>query len=82
MSDSDTFNARRVFWAEQVLQHGANGYIQKNADAEEIIEAILKTVGGEIYLSNSMHRNCPAAIRQATDTFQTLSRRETEIYQY
>ncbi|MEE2903217.1 MAG: response regulator transcription factor [Myxococcota bacterium] len=73
------------FWAEQVLQHGANGYIQKNADAEEIIEAILKTVGGEIYLSNSMQQKLLRQLSgQATDStpLQTLSRREMEIYQY
>lgn len=73
------------FWAEQVLQHGANGYIQKNADTEDIIDAIQKTATGEIYLSKVAQQQVLRQLSgQAIDNtpLQALSRREMEVFQY
>ena len=73
------------FWAEQVLQQGANGYVQKSASTDEVIKAIQKTAGGEIYLSNRMQQKFLRQISgKASDNtpLQTLSRREMEIFQY
>ena len=73
------------FWAEQVLQHGANGYIQKNAAPDEVIDAIQKTAAGQIYLSPKMQQRFLRQLSgQATDStpLQTLSRREMEVFQY
>lgn len=73
------------FWAEQVLQHGANGYIQKSAATDEVIDAIQKTASGQIYLSPKMQQKFLRQLSgQATDStpLQTLSRREMEVFQY
>ncbi|MEE2785795.1 MAG: response regulator transcription factor [Myxococcota bacterium] len=73
------------FWAEQVLQEGANGYIQKDAAIHDVLAAIKKTAAGEIYLSHDMQQR---VLRQLTETRQehsilnALSRREVEIFQY
>ena len=47
------------FWAEQVLKHGANGYIQKDVEAKTVIAAIKATYSGEIYLSHKMQQKLP-----------------------
>ena len=74
-----------VFWAEQVLQQGANGYVQKDAEIPDVLAAIQKTAAGEIYLSNEMQQRL---LRQITSSGQhnsslnVLSRREMEIFRY
>ena len=73
------------FWAQQVLQQGANGYIQKNADTQEVIDAIQSTANELIYLSKSMQQKLLRQLSgHAPDNtpLQTLSPREKEIFQY
>ena len=74
-----------AFWAEQVLQCGANGYLQKDADSAAVIEAILTTASGDIFLSKSMQQKL---LRQfsgfagESTPLRVLSKRELEIFQY
>ena len=73
------------FWAEQVLQHGASGYVQKDADTAVVIEAIQKIVSGEIYLSNAIQQKLLrqfSGLTQNNTSLQSLSRREMEVFQY
>ena len=74
-----------TFWAEQVLKHGANGYVQKDADVERVIEAIVQTARGDIYLSDNMKQNMLrklSGLANDNTPLQMLSRREMEIFQY
>ncbi len=74
-----------AFWAEQVLRHGANGYVQKDADVEQVIDAILQTASGEIYLSDNMKQKMLrklSGLAGDNTPLQVLSRREMEIFQY
>ena len=74
-----------TFWAEQVLKHGANGYVQKDADAARVIEAILQTARGDIYLSDQMKQNLLrklSGLAGDNTPLQMLSRREMEVFQY
>ena len=73
------------FWAEQVLKHGANGYIQKDVDAETVISAIKATYNGEIFLSHKMQQKLLKQLSGLTENnvpLQSLSKREMEIFQY
>lgn len=74
-----------TFWAQQVLQQGANGYIQKNASTDEVINAIQNTADGLIYLSKTMEQRLLRQLSGHTvdnGPLEVLSRREKEIFQY
>ena len=45
-----------LYYAEQCLRAGANGFITKSEPCEVIINGITKILGGEIYLSESIRR--------------------------
>jgi len=45
-----------LYYAEQCLRAGANGFITKSEPCEVIISGIEKILGGEIYLSESIRR--------------------------
>jgi len=40
------------FYAERVLRAGGRGYLMKGADAGELLRAIRKVLGGEVYVSD------------------------------
>ena len=68
----------------QLLQRGGNGYLLKNMDRNELLEAICYVLDGKIYLSKAanekvleQYRNINMALQHAP----LLTRREKEILQ-
>src|SRR5438552_16546578 len=57
-----------LLYAERVLRAGARGYISKHETSREIMSAIRKILGGEVYLGS----------RIASRVFETLSGRRSE----
>jgi DNA-binding NarL/FixJ family response regulator len=55
-------------YAERVLRAGARGYITKHQTSREIMAALRKVLGGEVYLGS----------RMASRIFETLSGRKNE----
>ena len=75
-----------AIYAERVLAAGANGYIMKQADAEELLLALRRVLGGGIYVSeaigNTMIRKLTAGGRYvASNPIERLSNRELQILQ-
>ncbi len=73
-----------VIYAERVLSAGANGYIMKQADSEELLVALRRVLGGGIYVSeaigNSMIRRLAAGGRHVvSNPIERLSNRELQI---
>jgi len=68
----------------QLLQRGGNGYLLKNMDRNELLEAVYTVLENKIYLSKAanekvleQYRNINTALQQAP----LLTRREKEILQ-
>jgi DNA-binding NarL/FixJ family response regulator len=75
-----------VIYAERVLAAGANGYIMKQADADELLRAIRRVLEGGIYVSeaigSTMIRRLAAGGRNvASNPIERLSTRELQILQ-
>ncbi len=71
-------------YAERLLNAGANGYIMKEATADQLLAAIRRVLAGELYVSEHvktrMTEPSPAGGREQTgDRTETLSDRELEI---
>jgi len=62
----------------QIIENGASGYLLKNADKEEIIEAILTVENGKTFFSFEAGRIYKAATEKKTG-LPVLSKREKEI---
>lgn len=62
----------------QIIENGASGYLLKNADKEEIIEAILTVENGKTYFSFEAGRIYKATTEKKTG-LPVLSKREKEI---
>ncbi len=76
-----------ALYAERALRAGARGYIMKRAPMPNLLAAIRKVLGGEIYLSETMGS---MVVRQALgdrestsggDPLEQLSDRELEVFQ-
>jgi DNA-binding NarL/FixJ family response regulator len=68
-----TYNQR--YYVDSMLVNGANGYLLKNASADEIIEAIELVLKGNTYLSGEIEQ----MIRKNPENPLSLSRREIEV---
>ncbi len=62
----------------QIIENGASGYLLKNADKEEIIEAIVAVENGKTYFSFEAGRIYKATTEKKTG-LPVLSKREKEI---
>lgn len=68
-----------------MLQHGAKGYVLKNAGQDEVIEAIRTVHSGKMYLEDTVNEIVIQSLQGSTKSqqtshpFPTLSRREKEI---
>jgi DNA-binding NarL/FixJ family response regulator len=62
----------------QIIENGASGYLLKNADKEEIIEAILSVENGKTYFSFEAGRIYKATTEKKSG-LPVLSKREKEI---
>lgn len=74
-----------ALYAERALRAGARGYVMKHEPTEQVMLAIHKVLGGEIYLSQAMNERLlrkmahPRAMPLASD-IERLSDRELEVY--
>jgi two-component system, NarL family, nitrate/nitrite response regulator NarL len=68
----------------QFLHHGANGYLLKNMERNELLEAIDKVMDGKIFLSKSANEKVLeqfSSVSTALNSIPVLTRREKEILQ-
>lgn len=68
----------------QLLHRGANGYLLKNMDRNELLEAIDKVLSGKIFLSKSANEKVLeqfSSLSTAINAVPALTRREKEILQ-
>ena len=71
-------------YAERLLSAGANGYIMKEATADQLLAALRRVLAGELYVSEDvktrmMKRFVVGGRKQAEDRTERLSNRELEI---
>lgn len=68
----------------QLLHRGANGYLLKNMERSELLEAIDKVMDGKVFLSKAANEKVLeqfASLSGALHDIPTLTRREKEILQ-
>lgn len=68
----------------QLMKKGANGYLLKNMEREELIDAINKVMDGTIYLSKAANEKILQHLQAhefPKDNIPALTRREKEILQ-
>ncbi len=68
----------------QLLHKGANGYLLKNMEREELLDAISKVFAGKIFLSKEANEKVLeqySSVNSAVDAIPLLTRREKEILQ-
>ncbi|RLA15544.1 MAG: two-component system response regulator NarL [Gammaproteobacteria bacterium] len=69
----------------QALKFGADGYLLKDSEPEEVIEQICKAIEGELVLSTSLTQVVARSLRHAPTTsskFEKLTKREVEILRH
>jgi DNA-binding NarL/FixJ family response regulator len=71
-------------YAERLLSAGANGYIMKQAAADQLLIALRRVLGGGIYVSDTVgasmiERFAVSGLRQRTDPIERLSNRELQV---
>lgn len=70
-------------YADRCLKAGAQGYLNKEANPEEVIKAIREIIAGNIYLSPQMTRQILGRVgssTSATDPIETLTNRQLEVF--
>ncbi|MEO8770959.1 MAG: response regulator transcription factor [Ferruginibacter sp.] len=68
----------------QLLRNGANGYLLKNVERSELLEAIDEVMNGKVFLSKAANEKVLeqfASISTALTNMPALTRREKEILQ-
>jgi DNA-binding NarL/FixJ family response regulator len=71
-------------YAERLLSAGANGYIMKQAAADQLLVALRRVLGGGIYVSDTVGasmiaRFAGSGLRHRSDPIERLSNRELQI---
>jgi DNA-binding NarL/FixJ family response regulator len=71
-------------YAERLLSAGANGYIMKQAAADQLLIALRRVLGGGIYVSEQVgasmiERFAVSGARQQADPIERLSNRELQV---
>jgi len=77
-------NHEDVSFVKRMLNHGALGYLLKNAHKAEFLEAIKTVMEGEQYLQKSIEKkilNQSLGIQENSALQPKLTRRETEVLQ-
>lgn len=74
-----------IYYAEQALRAGANGYITKMEAPKALLTAIRKVLEGNIYLNEKtatmlIKRSLPGSARSSEHDFLSLSDREREVF--
>jgi DNA-binding NarL/FixJ family response regulator len=75
-----------TIYAERVLRAGARGYIMKEAGGENLLTAIRRIMGGEVYLSPAMSARILENLSQrrprgSSSPIEQLTDREFEVFQ-
>ncbi|HVT73435.1 MAG TPA: response regulator transcription factor [Lacunisphaera sp.] len=75
-----------AIYAERVLRAGARGYIMKEAGGENLLAALRRVLGGDVYLSPAMSARVLENLsgrrpRGSNSPIEKLSDREFEIFQ-
>ncbi len=75
-----------VIYAERVLRAGARGYIMKEAGGENLLAALRRVLGGEVYVSPKMSARFLDNMsgrkpRGSTSPIEKLTDREFEVFQ-
>lgn len=69
----------------QALKFGADGYLLKDSEPEEVIEKIYKAIGGELVLSQPLTQIVARSIQQSSTSsskFEKLTKREVEVLRH
>jgi len=69
----------------QALKFGADGYLLKDSEPEEVIEQISRAIGGELVLSAPLTQIVARSLQQtstASSLFEKLTKREVEILRH
>jgi DNA-binding NarL/FixJ family response regulator len=77
-------SASEISIIAQLLQQGANGYLLKNIERSELLDAIFTVLKNKVYLSRDANEKLLQQYQYNVETVQTtplLTRRETEILQ-
>ncbi len=76
---------REELYAARAIRAGAQGYIQKNRPTSEVIAAIRRILGGELYLSSGMLTNVAkqhfAHKQLPNGTTSQMSDRELQVFE-
>lgn len=69
-------------YAVRVFRAGANGYLRKNVDPEEVIRAVKKILAGEEYVGDAVARQLTEEAKMDGLTFphEALSGRELQVF--
>lgn len=74
-----------TLYAERVLRAGARGYIMKSEASSEVVKAIKRVVGGDVYLSSKMTAQILDRMSQRkpmeSKSADLLTDRELEVFQ-
>lgn len=76
-----------ALYGERALRAGARGYVMKQAPTSELMRAIRKVLGGQLWLSESMHTRLVhkhlhgTSSRKPASELENLSDRELEVFQ-
>ena len=73
-----------AIYAERLLSAGANGYIMKQAAADQLLVALRRVLAGGIYVServgaSMIERFAVGGLRQSADPIDRLSNRELQV---
>jgi DNA-binding NarL/FixJ family response regulator len=73
-----------AIYAERLLSAGANGYIMKQAAADQLLVALRRVLAGGIYVServgaNMIERFAVGGLKQRADPIERLSNRELQV---
>lgn len=73
-------------YGERALRAGARGYITKDARGDDVIAAIRRVIGGQVYASDTLAAKLLDRVtgrkpRGSTSPIETLSDREFEVFQ-
>lgn len=70
-------------YAERVLRAGANGYITKHQQPAEVLTAVRRVLGGDVYVSDKMAseflRSISSGVKSAPRSVDRLTDRELEV---
>jgi DNA-binding NarL/FixJ family response regulator len=65
-------------YAERALRAGANGYVMKHANGQQVMEALRQVIKGETYLSAAVREGMQ---QREISPVENLSNRELEVFQ-